>query len=209
MLEIPSLPYKYAELEPSIDEKTMQIHHTKHQQSYVDKLNKAFETHPTLEEVPLLDLLLKPESIPEDVRTVVLNNGKGFVNHSFFWTCLAKPTKGGGNYPLGLSIGTEIEEQFEKVSNFEEQFRDKAVSLFGSGWTWLVLNEKRQLEIINTSNHDLLPVGKTPLLVIDMWEHAYYLSYQNRKVDWLNAFWSVVNWPKVNERYEKARAKFA
>lgn len=209
MLEIPSLLYKYAELEPFIDERTMQIHHTKHQQAYVDKLNKAFETHPGLAEVPLLELLLKPESIPEEVRTVVLNNGKGYLNHSFFWKCLARPIKDGGGHPADLAIGTALEEQFGKFADFEEQFRDQAVGLFGSGWTWLVLNERRQLEIINTANHDLLPVGKIPLLVIDMWEHAYYLSYQNRKAEWFNAFLAIIDWPKANERYLEARAKFA
>jgi len=196
---LPNLPYTYNALEPFIDEQTMKIHHTKHHQTYVDKLNAALETHKELKSRPIEDLLKNPDKIPEDIRTAVINHGGGHANHSFFWPILKKDVK-----PKG-EILQAIENKFGSWQKFKEQFSDAAAKLFGSGWAWLVVNRK-ELEIITTKNQDSpLTLGKKPLLCIDVWEHAYYVKFQNRRSEYIEAFFNVVNWDKVNEHYLKNR----
>jgi len=196
---LPNLPYTYNALEPFIDEQTMKIHHTKHHQTYVDKLNVALEIHKELKSIPIEDLLKNPDKIPEDIRTAVINHGGGHANHSFFWPILKKGVK-----PKG-EILQAIENKFGSWQKFKEQFSDAAAKLFGSGWAWLVVNRK-ELEIITTKNQDSpLTLGKKPLLCIDVWEHAYYVKFQNRRSEYIEAFFNVVNWDKVNEHYLKNR----
>ncbi len=190
---LPKLPFAYDAMEPLLDAKTMEIHYTKHHQAYVDKLNAALEKHPELQDKPVEELLKHPNSIPDDIKTAVKNFGGGTANHTFYWSILAKDKK-----PEGRII-EEINKSFGSFDKFKEQFTSSASSLFGSGWTWLVKN-KDKLEIINTPNQESpLSQGKTPILVIDLWEHAYYLKFQNRRNEFIEAFFSVINWDKVNE----------
>ena len=191
--ELPKLPFAYDALEPFLDAKTMEIHYTKHHQAYVDKLNAALEKHPELQEKPVEELLKHPKIVPDDIRTAVKNFGGGTANHTFYWSILAKDKK------PGKEILDAINKSFGSFDKFKEQFTNSAMSLFGSGWTWLVKN-KDKLEIINTPNQESpLAQGKTPILVIDLWEHAYYLKFQNRRNEFIEAFWNVINWDKVNE----------
>jgi Fe-Mn family superoxide dismutase len=196
---LPKLPYAYGALEPFIDAETMEIHHNKHHQAYVDKLNKALENHPDLQKKDVKQLISNLTIIPEDIRIAVKNNGGGHVNHSFFWLILKK-----GIEPKGEVLNAIIK-KFDSLDKFKEEFSKKALSLFGSGWCWLVL-DKGELEIITTSNQDSpLSVGKIPLLTLDVWEHAYYLKYQNKRLDYINAFFNIINWNKVNENYLKSK----
>ena len=198
MEKLPDLEYEYAALEPYIDEKTMRIHHDKHHQGYVDKLNAALEKYPELKEKSVKELIKDLNSVPEDIRTAVRNNGGGHINHSFFWSILKK------NIEFDGKIAKEIEKQFGSFEKFKEEFTNKALTLFGSGWTWLVLDGKK-LEIINTQGHDSpLMEGKIPLLVLDVWEHSYYILYMWNRAEYIKNWWNVVNWDKVNELYEKA-----
>ncbi len=191
--EIPKLKYEYNSLEPFIDEQTMKIHHDKHHQAYADKLNAALEKHPELKIKNAEELLKNLDKIPEDIKTVVKNQGGGYVNHSFFWSVLRK------NVELNGKIKDAIEKNFGSFDKFKEEFTNASVKLFGSGWVWLVLN-KGKLEIISTANQDSpISEGKIPLLVIDLWEHAYYLKYQNRRAEYIENFFNVINWKKVEE----------
>ncbi|MEK6741626.1 MAG: superoxide dismutase, partial [Nanoarchaeota archaeon] len=185
---LPRLPYAYDALEPFIDEQTMEIHHGKHHQTYVDKLNKALEKYPKLQGKSAEELLKNLELIPEDIRTAVRNHGGGHANHSFFWQILKKDVEPSGE------ILKVINKKFNGIDNFKTEFSNKAVGLFGSGWCWLVLNGK-ELEIITTQNQDS-PVsqGKIPVLGLDLWEHSYYLKYQNRRNEYIKSFWNIVNW---------------
>ncbi|MFT4344107.1 MAG: superoxide dismutase [Candidatus Woesearchaeota archaeon] len=198
MAELPKLNYAYNELEPHFDAQTMEIHHTKHHQTYVDKYNAAvkgteFEAKPVEEVVAMLD------SIPENIRTAVRNNGGGHVNHSFFWTIIA-PNAGGE--PSG-KLAEAISSTFGSFDDFKQKFADAGVGRFGSGWVWLV-NEGGKLSITSTPNQDTpLMEGKKPILGLDVWEHAYYLKYQNKRPDYISAFWNVVNWKKVEELFEQ------
>ncbi len=195
---LPPLPYDYNALEPFIDEQTMRIHHTKHHQTYVDKLNAALSGHGELEALDVDELLKKLNSVPEEIRTAVRNHGGGHSNHSFFWPLLKK------NVPLGGAISEGILKQFGSYEKFRDDFSSRAALLFGSGWTWLTVDNGK-LEIITTTNQDSpLSLGKTPVLGLDVWEHAYYLRYQNRRPDYIKAFFEVINWEKVNEMYYKA-----
>jgi Fe-Mn family superoxide dismutase len=195
---LPPLPYDYNSLEPFIDEETMRIHHTKHHQTYVDKLNAALDGHKEFEGLEVEDLLKNLDRIPEDIRTAVRNHGGGHSNHSFFWPLLKK------NVPFGGAVSERIVKQFGSVEKFREDFSNRAALLFGSGWTWLTVDQGK-LEIITTANQDSpLSVGKTPVLGLDVWEHAYYLKYQNRRPDYIKAFFEVINWEKVNEHFYKA-----
>jgi len=198
--ELPSLPYAYDALEPTIDARTMEIHHGKHHQAYVDNLNKALEGT-EWDGQPLERVLTLLETIPEDKRTAVRNNAGGHVNHSLFWTIM-KP--GGGGDPSG-ALEAAIRETFGDPDQLKAQINDAGVKRFGSGWTWLVW-DGTGLAVVSTPNQDT-PVmeGKTPLLGIDVWEHAYYLNYQNRRPDYLGAWWDVVNWDEVARRYDEAR----
>ncbi|GIU68158.1 MAG: hypothetical protein KatS3mg001_008 [Candidatus Pacearchaeota archaeon] len=200
MFTLPNLPYVYSALEPFIDAKTMEIHHTKHHQAYIDKLNKALEKYPELQKKSAEELIKNLESIPEDIRTAVRNNAGGHINHSFFWLILKKGIK-----PEGEIIEA-IKRTFGSFEKFQEEFNTKSVNLFGSGWCWLVLNKDKKLEVITTPNQDSpIMLGKKPILGIDLWEHAYYLKYQNRRSEYVNAFWNVINWKVVNENFLKAK----
>ncbi len=196
MFNLPKLPYAYDSLEPFIDAKTMEIHHTKHHQAYVDKLNKALEKYPKLQKNSAEDLIKNLDVIPEDIRTAVRNHGGGHVNHSFFWQILKK-----GIEPKG-EILKAINKKFKGIDKFKELFKDTATTLFGSGWVWLVLDSKGGLEIIKTPNQDNpISNGMIPILGIDVWEHAYYLRYQNRRPEYVDAFFNVINWDRVNENF--------
>jgi len=199
--ELPELPYAYDALEPTIDKETMNIHHTKHHNTYVTKLNAALEGHSDLESKSLNDLISNLDAVPEDIRTAVRNNGGGHANHSLFWKVLSP--NGGGN-PTG-TLASKIDEKFGSFDEFKGAFESAAATRFGSGWAWLVVNNG-ELEITSTPNQDN-PVmeGQTPLLGLDVWEHAYYLKYQNRRPEYAKAFWNVVNWDEVAKNYEAAQ----
>ncbi|OGZ29771.1 MAG: superoxide dismutase [Candidatus Niyogibacteria bacterium RIFCSPLOWO2_01_FULL_45_48] len=203
--ELLKLPYDYSALEPYIDSRTMEIHHSKHHQAYVDKLNAALEAHLDLQEKSVEDLLKDLNSVPEDIRTAVRNHGGGHYNHSIFWTSMDSPTKvavtGGSREPAG-AIGDAIDKEFGRFSDFKEKFAAVAVGVFGSGWAWLVKDNLGKLIIISTPNQDS-PVsqGLAPLLGIDVWEHAYYLKYQNRRAEYVENWWNVVNWEEVGRRF--------
>ncbi|OGG38879.1 superoxide dismutase [Candidatus Jorgensenbacteria bacterium GWA1_49_17] len=195
--ELPKLPYSYNALEPYIDAKTMEIHHTKHHQGYVDKLNKALEGHADLAEKPLEDLLRAHNLLPEEIRTAVRNNGGGHFNHSFFWKVMA-PNMGG---ELSGDLAEAIGKNFGSLEKFKEEFTNAALNWFGSGWAWLS-SSGGKLEVYSTPNQDSpLMDGKIPILGLDVWEHAYYLKYQNKRPDYIAAWWSVVNWAEVEKNY--------
>lgn len=198
---LPELPYAYDALEPFFDEATMKLHHDKHHATYVANLNAAIDKHPELADKSALELVKDLASVPDDIRTAVQNNGGGHVNHSFFWEILA-PNAGGE--PTG-AIKEAIEETFGSFADFKEEFKTAATGRFGSGWAWLVIKDGK-LAITSTANQDSpLMDGQTPVLGLDVWEHAYYLKYKNVRPDYINAFWSVVNWDKVNDFYAKAK----
>ena len=200
--ELPPLPYDYAALEPFIDEATMKLHHDKHHQAYVTNLNGAVEKHAELGQKTPEELLKDLPSVPEDVRTVVRNNGGGHVNHTMFWQIM-KP-KGGGD-PNG-KIATQITADFGDFDNFKKQFNETTAKQFGSGWGWLVWKDGK-LAIMTTPNQDSpISQGFLPILGNDVWEHAYYLKYQNRRPEYLAAWWNVVNWDEVNKRFEAAQS---
>lgn len=197
---LPDLPYAYDALEPYIDEETMHLHHDKHHNTYVTNLNAAIEKHPELGEKTVEELLADFSSVPEDIQTAVRNNGGGHANHTFFWEILG-PNAGGE--PTG-AIKEAIDEAFGSFEDFKEDFKAAATGRFGSGWAWLVVKDGK-LAITSTANQDSpLMDGQTPVLGLDVWEHAYYLKYKNVRPDYINAFWSVVNWDKVNEYFAKA-----
>ena len=200
--ELPPLPYDYAALEPTIDEATMKLHHDKHHQAYVTNLNGAVEKHPELGSKSPEDLIKDLNSVPEDVRTVVRNNGGGHVNHTMFWQIM-KPQ--GGGQPMG-NIATQIQADFGDFESFKKQFNEATAKQFGSGWGWLVWKGGK-LAIVTTPNQDNpLSQGLYPILGNDVWEHAYYLKYQNRRPDYLAAWWNVVNWDEVNKRFATAQS---
>ena len=195
--QLPSLPYDAAALEPHIDAQTMQIHHGKHQQAYVTNLNAALDKHPELHDKSLDDVLKGLASVPEGIRTAVRNNGGGHWNHSFFWELMGP--KAGGE-PTG-KLGDAIKSAFGDFAKFKEQFAAAGTTRFGSGWAWLV-SDAGKLSIMSTPNQDNpLMEGKKAILGLDVWEHAYYLKYQNRRPDYLNAWWNVVNWREVEKRF--------
>ena len=198
--EVPNLPYDYAALEPHIDAETMKLHHDKHHQAYVNKLNAAIEKHPELAQRSAEDLIRNLNSVPEDIRTAVRNNGGGHVNHSMFWSIM-KPN--GGGAPTG-AIAEQIKKDFGSFEDFKTAFNSAAGAQFGSGWGWLVWDGK--LKIVTTANQDNpLTNGHFPILGNDVWEHAYYLKYQNKRPDYLAAWWNTVNWDEVNKRFEQAK----
>lgn len=194
--ELPPLPYAYDALEPHIDTKTMEIHHGKHHQTYVDKLNAALESWPDGQGKELEELLRNLDSVPENIRTAVRNHGGGHLNHSFFWPLMKK----GGGEPTG-EIAEAIKKEFSDFAKFKEAFTNAALGVFGSGWAWLAVGNGK-LEIIKTPNQDSpISQGKIPVLGIDVWEHAYYLKYQNRRPEYVEAWWNIVNWEEVERRY--------
>ena len=196
---LPPLPYEYAALEPHIDAQTMQIHHGKHHQAYVNNLNAALDKHPELSSWSLEDLLRKINQVPEDIRTAVRNNAGGHHNHSLFWTIMGPAAQNGGE-PTG-ALADALTKTFGGVAKFKELLAAAATGRFGSGWAWLVASGGN-LEILSTANQDS-PVmdGKVPVLGLDVWEHAYYLKYQNRRPDYIAAWWNVVNWTEVAKRF--------
>jgi Fe-Mn family superoxide dismutase len=200
---LPDLPYAYDALEPHIDARTMEIHHTKHHQGYTSKLNAAVESHADLSSKSADELVASLNSLPSGVQGAVRNNGGGYVNHNLFWTVLSP---NGGGTPSG-ELAQAIDQAFGGYDAFKEQFEEAAKTQFGSGWAWLVVGEGGKLEVTSTANQDSpLTNGQTPILGLDVWEHAYYLNYQNRRPDYVSAFWNVVNWDEVSRRFADARA---
>ncbi len=198
---LPTLNYGYNALEPFIDEMTMTIHHSKHHQAYVDNLNGALDKHPELYNTSLEDLLINLETLPSDIQTAVKNNGGGHYNHSLFWTLLKINH---GALPKGV-LKDDIDTTFGSFDTFKELFANAAKTRFGSGWAWLIVNKHNRLEIVSTPNQDPVFAYGKPILGLDVWEHAYYLKYQNRRPEYINAFFNVVNWDVVNELYKKAK----
>ncbi|NGY84299.1 superoxide dismutase [Bacillus megaterium] len=199
--KLPELPYAYDALEPHIDKETMYIHHTKHHNTYVTNLNAAVEGKADLESKSIEELISNLDAVPEDIRTAVRNNGGGHANHSLFWTILCP---NGGGAPTG-ELADAIASKFGSFDQFKEEFANAAKTRFGSGWAWLVVNNG-ELEVTSTPNQDSpLMEGKTPILGLDVWEHAYYLNYQNRRPDYISAFFNVVKWDEVAKRYDAAK----
>lgn len=203
---LPELSYSYDALEPHIDARTMEIHHSKHHQTYITKLNGALEGHP-LAEKPVEDVIANLSAVPEDKRMAVRNNGGGHANHSFFWKILSP--NGGGN-PSG-ELAAKIDATFGSFDAFKKAFSDAALARFGSGWAWLIADANGELKVASTPNQDNPIMGSIygycgckPILGLDVWEHAYYLKYQNRRPEYLGNFWKVVNWKEVERRYAQA-----
>ncbi|WP_339250565.1 superoxide dismutase SodA [Sporosarcina sp. FSL W8-0480] len=195
--KLPELPYAYDALEPHIDKETMNIHHTKHHNTYVTNVNNALEGHEELASKSVEELISNLDAVPENIRTAVRNNGGGHANHTFFWNILSP---NGGGAPTG-ALAEAIDKKFGSFDAFKEEFAKAAATRFGSGWAWLVSNNG-ELEIMSTPNQDSpLMEGKTPLVGLDVWEHAYYLNYQNRRPDYVSAFWNVVNWDEVAKNF--------
>ncbi len=200
--KLPPLPYVFDALEPHIDAKTMEIHHDRHHQAYVTNLNKAVMGKADLSKSSVEELIRHLDDVPETVRTAVRNNGGGHYNHSLFWRLMKK---GGGGLPKG-ALAKAIDTKFGNFDKFKTDFSDAAMKVFGSGWAWLILDEK-ELKIVSSPNQDVpLSHSKHPLLGLDVWEHAYYLKYQNKRVDYVAAFFNVINWDFVAERFEKPEA---
>ncbi len=198
---LPPLPYAYDALEPVIDAETMQFHHDKHHAAYVKNLNAAIARYPDLQVLTAEELLRQIDTVPADIRTTVINNGGGHVNHSMFWEIMA-PNAGGS--PTG-GIATAIRQQFGSFEAFQTAFNEAGTKRFGSGWAWLIMNPAGDLEVISTANQDSpLMSGLFPILGNDVWEHAYYLKYRNKRDEYLKAWWNVVNWEAVEQRYERA-----
>jgi superoxide dismutase, Fe-Mn family len=199
--ELPQLPYAYDALEPHIDKETMNIHHTKHHNTYVTNVNNALAGNEELLSKSVEEVIANLDAVPEAARTAVRNNGGGHANHSLFWQILSP---NGGGEPTG-EIAEAITNKFGSYDAFKEEFAKAATTRFGSGWAWLAVNNG-ELEVTSTPNQDSpLMEGKTPVLGLDVWEHAYYLNYQNRRPDYIGAFWNVVNWDEVNKRYNAAK----
>ena len=200
--ELVALKYKFDALEPNIDARTMEIHHDKHHAAYVANLNKALESAPELQGKKIENILKEMQKVPESIRTAVRNNGGGHYNHSLFWEWL---TPGGSKSPIG-SVAKEIDTVFGGFDSFAEKFTQAGMTRFGSGWAWLVVDGQKKLQVYSTANQDS-PVmeGHTPILGIDVWEHAYYLNYQNRRADYIKAFWNVVNWDVVEKMFQAAK----
>ncbi|GBD39510.1 Superoxide dismutase [Mn] [bacterium HR37] len=200
--QLPPLPYSYDALEPHIDALTMEIHHTKHHQAYVNNLNAALEKYPELQDKSVEELLKDLNSIPEDIRTAVRNNGGGHLNHSMFWLMMSP--KGGGE-PTG-ELAEAIKNNFGSFANFKDLFSKTAVGHFGSGWAWLCVDKDGKLVVLSTPNQDNpISNGLKPILGLDVWEHAYYLKYQNRRADYVAAWWNVVNWEQIAKNYAEAK----
>jgi len=196
--ELPSLPYDYGALEPYVDALTMEIHHTKHHQAYVNNLNAALEKHPEYQPQSLEDIIKNLNAVPEDIRVAVRNNGGGHSNHSLFWKIMKR---NGGGEPKGR-IADEIKKTFGSFAQFQETFNNYAKTVFGSGWAWLSVDEQEKLIVSSLPNQDSpLSYKATPIMGIDVWEHAYYLKYQNKRPDYITAWWHVINWDAVEENY--------
>lgn len=200
--ELPKLPYPYDALEPHIDARTMEIHYTKHHQAYVTNLNAALDKHSELHKKSLENLLSNLNSVPEDIRPAVRNNGGGHINHSMFWAIMKK---GGGGEPKG-DLAQAISTTFGNFTSFKEKLTNAGMTRFGSGWAWLVIGKDGKLTTTSTANQDNpMMEGQKPIMGVDVWEHAYYLKYQNLRKNYLDAWWNVVNWDEVTARYAKLK----
>jgi superoxide dismutase, Fe-Mn family len=203
---LPPLPYGYDALEPYIDSQTMTIHHDKHHAKYIKNLNEAIALYPDLKGQSVEDLLLDLDNLPADIVKIVRNNGGGHANHTMFWSIM---TPEGQSEPTG-EVATAIKQTFGDFATFQTAFNEAGAKQFGSGWAWLVMNDQQELEVISTANQDSpLLENKYPILGNDVWEHAYYLKYQNKRDDYLDAWWNVVNWDEVNKRFQAAKSFFA
>jgi superoxide dismutase, Fe-Mn family len=199
--ELPPLPYPFDALEPHIDAKTMEIHHDKHHQTYVTNANNALKDHPDLANKPVEDLISNLNAVPEAIRTTVRNNAGGHANHTLFWKILSP---NGGGEPKG-NLATAINSTFGGFEQFKEKINAAGAARFGSGWAWLVVNKEGKLDVISTANQDNpLMEGLKPVIGVDVWEHAYYLKYQNRRPEYLKAWWNVVNWDEAERNYQAA-----
>ncbi len=199
LFKLPKLNYSYEALEPHIDQVTMETHHSKHHQAYIDNLNKALEGHEDLQNKDIEELIKELDDVPENIRTAVRNNGGGHYNHALFWELLSPD---GGGIPKG-ELAEKIDQDLGGFDKFKENFKKAALGQFGSGWAWLVLDNGK-LAIVSTPNQDNpISQGKVPLFGIDVWEHAYYLKYKNKRNDYIDSLWNIVNWNKVEEFYEK------
>jgi len=200
--KLPKLTYEYNALEPFIDAKTMKIHHTKHHQAYIDKLNNVLKKYKRLQNRPMEKLLIN-NRLPKSDRNLIRNNAGGHLNHTFFWKLLKK-----GTHPKG-EILKAIKNKFSNFDKFKAEFTEASMKLFGSGWTWLILNEKKELEILTTPNQENpISQGKIALLSLDLWEHAYYLKYKNKRLDYIDSFFNIINWNQVNQNYLEAIKNF-
>ncbi|MBC7961201.1 MAG: superoxide dismutase [Vallitaleaceae bacterium] len=200
MFQLPQLNYAYDALEPFIDTLTMETHHSKHHQAYINNLNTALEKHPELSEKSIEDLLIHFTNLPSDIQNAVRNNGGGHFNHSLFWTMMSPE---GQKEPTGV-LKSRIEVTFDTFDNFKSLFKAAALARFGSGWAWLVVNKNGVLEIMSTANQDSpISEGKKPILGLDVWEHAYYLNYTNRRGDYIDQWWHVVDWSRVSELFHE------
>jgi Fe-Mn family superoxide dismutase len=200
---LPPLPYAYNALEPHIDAETMKFHHDKHHAAYIKKLNEAVNKYPELAKQSVEDLVKNVDTLPEDVRKTIRNNGGGHLNHTMFWEIMSP---NGGGQPTG-TIAEAINKSFGSFSAFQEQFNEAGKNRFGSGWAWLVMDKNRQLAVTSTANQDSpLMEGSFPIMGNDVWEHAYYLKYRNKRDEYLKQWWNVVNWDEINKRYQKATA---
>jgi superoxide dismutase, Fe-Mn family len=200
--ELPKLPYAYDALEPHIDARTMEIHHTKHHQAYVTNLNAALDKHPDLHKKSVEELISNLSGVPEDIRTAVRNNGGGHVNHTMFWSIMKK---GGGGEPTG-AIADAIKSAFGGFDKLKEQLTNAGMTRFGSGWAWLIVDKSGKLAVISTANQDHpMMEGQQAVFGVDVWEHAYYLKYQNLRKNYLDAWWNTLNWEEINKRFEQAR----
>lgn len=204
--ELPKLDYDYGALEPHIDAKTMEIHHTKHHQTYITKVSDALKDQPQLAQKPIDELISDLSQVPENIRTAVRNNGGGHANHTFFWKVIGP---GAGGSPKG-SLADAINEKFGSFDKFKEEFAAAGANRFGSGWAWLCLRDDKSLCVCSTANQDsplmkgIVECPGTPILGLDVWEHAYYLKYQNKRPDYIAAFWNVVNWDQAERNYQAA-----
>ena len=202
---LPDLPYGFDALQPYVDEQTMRLHHGKHHAAYVNNLNAALAGHPQLAALSIEELLGRIKTVPAEIRQTVINNGGGHANHTLFWQIMAPPGKGGGGEPGG-ELAAAIQKTFGDFAKFKDTFGKAAATRFGSGWVWLVVDDKGKLQIYSTANQDSpIMQGHTPILGLDVWEHAYYLKYQNRRPEYVEAWWNVVNWREVSERFAKAK----
>ena len=200
--QLPDLPYANDALEPNIDARTMEIHHDKHHAAYTNKLNEAIEKHSNLQSKSIEDILRSIDSVPEDIRTTVRNNGGGYANHALFWEIMGP---NGGGEPSG-TLGDAIQQKFGSFADFKKKVSAAGAGQFGSGWAWLVVDGSGNLDVYSTANQDSPYMkGHTPILGVDVWEHAYYLKYQNRRPDYLEAWWNTVNWDAVAKRYDAAK----
>jgi superoxide dismutase, Fe-Mn family len=202
MYKLPELPYPVDALEPYIDALTMEIHHDRHNRAYVNNLNKALQGHPEIQKMSLIDILKHLNDIPESIRRMVRDNGGGTYNHAFFWEIMSP--KGGGA-PKG-TLADELRKRFDSFDSFTSEFNDVAKSVFGSGWAWLVVNKEGTLDLMSTPNQDCpISYGATPIIGLDVWEHAYYLQYQNHRPDYIYAWWNVVNWDRAEEYFRQVK----